>query len=438
MDIQTPVIDPVSHHVSDSKAILGDSWVPEELKVALANQTKDQQPIDKGTPQDPPPQDPPTDDEIQQTVGDDKVEDEIDINPENIDKLLAGDLEAIKKGKKTTAAPEEETFPWHDTEEYKELIKHAKYAGFDQKKIDKLIQEASDKKILDKAEYIKGLEKSKEDLARDTELTKTEVARLKQVERAAYFDTLPETQEKFTKPMSSAIVEMKKILDMEGAPVKVSQLLDAKDRASFVNLIKDIPFTEEDTTRITNIWRSYRALDTEYSTAKLEAQNNLTKFLGTSLPNETVTTVFRNSLGDLLKEADPQYNYIREAVTKDITKYPEVSEIIGRAHANFSNLIKAFGNPKDVIHNPAWLGTMNKFFVESAHHRNMAGKVPDLQAKLAKAEEQLTKVVVKYRDLAKSAKGINGSGPGLRNSSSNPSTRSANDDLEEFKKVLAS
>jgi hypothetical protein len=72
----------------------------------------------------------------------------LSLDPDSIDKLLAGELDAVtKKSKLKSKSGEEDSDDkptWHEDEEYAELLEKVNYTGVSQKELDKIIQKAAD------------------------------------------------------------------------------------------------------------------------------------------------------------------------------------------------------------------------------------------------------------------------------------------------------
>lgn len=412
-----------------------DDLIPEELRAAV-------QKVESGKSQIPnKPLKAPvreTNEDIQDDIpplhmeGDDEDINIDDLDDESLTKFLDGDTSVLKKAKKEEDV---DTPIWHDYEGYQELVKKASYAGVTQDELDKIIEQSSDKKIIDNSKYLKDLETKNEEYARKLESQQKEYERLKNIERQAKFDSLPETKEKYGIPMTKDIQEMKKILDMEGAQVPLTNILNAKDKAEFTNMVKDVNFDDEDLLRLTNHWRSYRETLFRYNSAKESAQKNLGEHLKTSLNKEDVDNVLRNGLVDVLK-SDEKYAYIKEAINEGLDKHEDVSRVIAVGKANFENLVKAMENPSDFIHNSEWLTGLAKFAFDTAHNKHIEEKYKSLQSTLSDRNQKLEKVLKAYKKLKQSGSGISGLKSGLGLAAKKAEKDSTKDDAEEFKALL--
>lgn len=363
---------------------------------------------------------------------DKKPVEDIDLSPENIENLLEGKLDQVK----STKSDDEEVKPfWHEDKNYQELLAKVRYSGFSPEKIDKLIQEAADKKVLEQGKYVQGVETELEQIKSSNSLLTSEVERLKTVERYAAFDSLPETLEKYGKPLNEAALNMKKLLDLEGAPGLVQNLILAKDRVQFTELIKDIDFDDATLTQLTNYWRTYKDLEFKYVQDKSSAKENLTKHLQSNIPEETAYKILKTSLMDVLKQ-DKRYGYIQKGIQEGIKDNEEVQNVLAMHKLNFFNLVKAVSNPLDHSNNSQWLDKLAKFTLDAAHNANIESKYHKVQESMQAQTELLKKVVGAYKKLMESAKGITGTKGVSKVNGATSKASSEEDILKEFNDFL--
>jgi len=334
-------------------------------------------------------------------------DEDLDLSPEAIDKLIKGDTEAIVK-----KAVEEDAPFWKEDAKYKSVTQRLSKLGMKTQDIDELIQSVTDKNVVDTSKLVKGLETRAQKAENDAEHYKSEISRLRQIERGAYFDGLEEVREKYGVPMTQAIQEIHSVLKREGISVSVQKLLEADNKTAMISLLDGASLEDTDLSRITNQWRSYKEVEQSYIAAKAEAQKNLKEGISTKIAPETVESILKVSLKDFMG-ADPKYKYINEAISDDISKHPEVSDLLGVAKANFQNLVQAISNPSETIHNQKYLATLAKYVFDSAHNRLYEKKYRVLESDHSKAIDSMKKLVRQYKKLADSAKGITGARSGV-------------------------
>jgi hypothetical protein len=363
-------------------------------------------------------------------------DDELDLSPEAIQKLIKGDPDAIKKPKAAAAQADSKPF-WHEDEEYKELVSELEDYGVDPEAIDKLIRKVSDKSVVDNGKLLTGLETKLAEKERLTEEQKLQINRLQQIERALMFDESDETKEKYLSPMKSASTEIRNILSREGVNIPVTQLLTAPDRTAMINLLKDAKLEDGDLSRIANQWRNYKDLEMGYFTARDLAAKDLKKAITVSISPEVTTNILKNTLSDFAV-SDPRFDYINTAIKEGLAEHPEVNNIVARARNNFQAIVDAMSNPTQFAHNQKWLGNLAKFFFESAHHKHIEDKYYDLDKKYKATEKSLRELAVNYQKLAGSARGITGKAAGVGKLNASSRKRSSDDqaDVEQFEALL--
>lgn len=369
----------------------------------------------------------------EEPIEDDKDED-IDLSDESINKFLEGDIDAVSKKASKKDLDEEESFPWYENEHYKKLLQKASYAGVSQKELDQIIQDASDTKVINNSKYIQGLESKTNEYTAKLDRQEKEIQRLRQIEKGHMFDSLPETQEKFTKPIQADISNMRKILDMEGVPSYLPKLLNAANKAEFTEILRDSELADSDLTRLTNYWRSYRENVFNYNNAKQEALKTGQGLLKHNIDDSQAETLLKNNIIDFLK-SDKKYKYIEEGIQKGVQNNQEVSDFLATARNNFVALTKALANPTDFVHDDKQMNALARYVLESAHNMNIEKKYYDAQERLKNSEEKLLKVVKAYKKLAKSGNGISESRRGVyvaKNTDKSNDTK----ELDAFKAFL--
>lgn len=324
-----------------------------------------------------------------------------DVNIDNIDELIEGKVTA-KATEDTEEVPD-----WHETDDYKNLVKKVGFVnGIKNEDFDKVIKSVVDKKIIESETYKNGLEEKLTKAKQTEDSLKEEIERLKSIEKDAFFDNLPETTEKYAKPMNDAATQMKQLLDINGVNVDINKILLSKNLTEFNNLLKNENLDDEDSTKIKNLWRNYRDSFVQYDAAKIDARNNLKKHMSSDIPIDTVKKIMGNTIAEAMKK-DPRFEYIKNGISQD--EYPEeVTKVISRANQNFANITQALSNPHDSSRNGAWLNSLAAFTLDASHNANEAAKVPEITKQLESKVNDLKKLAVAYTKLMQSAKGING------------------------------
>lgn len=360
-------------------------------------------------------------------------DEDFDYSPEAIDKLLKGDVTAIEK-KHKQPEEEKEVPPWHDNPKYKELATKAKQYGFSQQELDEIIENVSDAKVIANSTLVEGLREKAEEYEKAQRLTKSEIARLRKVESAAHFDSLDSTQKEFFTPMRELSGKIRNILDLEGSPVSVQDVLQAKDRTTLIEIMKSSDLSDEDMTNLGNYWRGYRELSQKYNETRGEAQRDLKKFLGGRLEDEDIKERLRDTLGDFVK-SDPMYNYIKEGIMNPSEMPQNVSNVLATALANFKGIVK--GLSPDLAHDSKYISDLGKYVLQSAHTYHLQAEHAEVLDERDTLKNQVRDLTRAYYQLAKSGKGIIGKG-GSSNFLSNGNTKGSDSDKKEkLKKMTA-
>lgn len=366
-------------------------------------------------------------------IGEDE---ELDLSATNIDKLISeGDVEAIRK--KTEG--DTDTPFWHDEEEYKSFLEEYHYVDLDITKLDTIIKSAAEKASVENKKYTDGLQQQIEDYKGKVQAAEAEKERLKTIERAAYFDNLPETVDKYSKPMNTAVSEITRILQTEGVNVTNTRLLAAKDRTELTKLLENSDIPDEINTQLVNHWRNYKQLQFEYLTDKKSSMENMANSLNTTITPEVSDNVLKTSLVKLLR-ADTKYGYIDEAIKDGLDPNSDVAEVISKAKGNFLGILDAVANPTEYSRNTDWLENLSTFFLRAAHNENIEPKYNSLRSELQEKEASLKKVVNAYLELRNSARGISGATGGAYKVTPRTKATAAKEDkavIEELEGILS-
>lgn len=416
-----------------------DELIPKELRDAVNNPEKKTEKTVKTQAPEPNndddksvDDDTSTDDGADDGASKEDDDDELDLSSDNIDKLIDGDNDAVNK------KPVQDTKPhWHEDPTYKELTTKFKFSNITPEKIDKLILDAIDKKVLTDSEERNTLNIEVEQLKSSDALKSAEIDRLKNIERTAFFDRMPETNETYFKPMVQLETSMKAVLDMEGTSVSLQQILAAKNKAEFTETIKDIDFDDATLQKMTNYWRGYKELQFKYLEDKKTAQTNLRQHLSFNIPDDAANKLFSTSILDF-SQADERYSYIKKAINEGLQGHEHVGKILHAAKSNFLQIIRAISNPVDYSKNVKFLDSIAKFTLDAAHSAHIEDQHKSLQEQNKILQTNLVKVVNAYRKLKGSAEGITGKkGPLVRTNKENGHDRASKKDLEEFQNLLS-
>lgn len=403
-----------------------DSLIPEELKAAVDKEELELVDEDEPVESD--------DNELEVAAPSGSfIEDEypvdadLDLSLDNIDRLMDGDLDALKK---TNAVEDEVDVPvWHDAADYKDLVEKVAYNGMDQAQLDEVIRNASDKRVLDSGKYTQGLQAKLKKLEESQGLYDSEIARLRQIERSAHFDSSSEVKSKYIDPLRGIQSAVSDVIDTEGLPVTANDILTAQNRIALNELVS--PYGLEDSTvnKIVSQWSSYRQLHRDYGIEKSSAQKDLHKHLGTNISEDMSNKILNNTLVSFMG-GDDKHSYIKEAIMSDnINEHPEVVDVVNRAKGSFTSFINALAAPSEYVNNQQWLNEFAEYTFETSHNKHIADKFYAEKETHDRTKDTLNKVVKEYRKLAASAKGISGNtGPSRMNGHSTTTSSKANKD----------
>jgi hypothetical protein len=363
---------------------------------------------------------------------DEEDDDDLDMSPEAVDRLIEGDPDALRKKK---AEPIEDEPFWHNNEDYAELVKTASYAGFDQQALDKVIQAASDSKVIETGNYVNGLKTKLGEYENSHNMLVEELKRLKNIEKSAYFDNSEEAKTRYTIPLKETESDLKELLEYEGSELEPTEVFSASNRAALNSILADHDLEDASRLKIVNAWKSHRELTSQREEDRKLAKEDLSKSLSTGLPEDVAFKVLQNSLTEFMESA-PEYDYIKRGVLDGLNNNPKAAGVVKLAKSNFLNLVKAFGNPGDYVHNNQWRSGLAKFMFDAAHNRTMAQEYTQQQSTYRDMQERFVKLAKKHKQLLKSGKGITGA-KGSARAESSKSGKIAKDDAEEFKNLLS-
>lgn len=379
-----------------------DDLIPPELRKAFEEHgTHTDVPANTANPTLPPEDE--THRSISQQQPVDEDSDDVDISPDSIERILKGDF--------SPAEPQEVEKPfWAEDEDYIDVSAQLSNYGLKPDAIDGLLKKVADRYTVDNGTLVRGLEEQLSETKKVLENTQAAQQRLLDLERGVLFDELQETKVKYGAPLVEAANDIQAVLTREGAKVSVNQILGAKNKTEVLNLIEGSNLSEKDVVRVMEQWRSYKDTETAYYADKKEAKEKGIGAVTARISDETVGTIFKNGLRSLIKSKD-DYSYINTAIQQGIDKpeHADVGSLIGLGKTNAFSFIKALQNPTEHLHSQEWMEGLVKYTLDSAHNKHIASQVPTLKSKNTELETTLKKVVVEYKKLAASAKGLNGS-----------------------------
>ena len=343
-----------------------------------------------------------------------------------------------------TATTDDQEAPpfWAENQHYKDLQNHLNYNGTPLSLLEKFARDIADKSTIDNGKLVTGLENEKRSMSAKIADYENEIIRLREVEREAVFDLLPETEEQFSKPMQTSAETIKNILDIEGSPQSLSKILQAKNKTELNQVLRDVDLDTQQLANVTTQWRLFQETKKSLDDARGEAKQNLKGKLSLEIPPERATDIMRKTLIDLMT-TDEKFKYIQTGINEGIENHEEVGQVLSTAQSNFSAMLSAITDPHSVVRNPAKLKQIATYVVKAAHNNYYANKVPDLQSKLTQTEEKFRKVAEAYVSLKKAAGGkVGNSGlPITGRANGNGTTHSpakveADKDAENYAKFL--
>lgn len=393
-----------------------DDLIPPELKKLMEDSPSSKEIIKDE-------EDPPVVTESNQ----DKDDTPVDISSEAIDRLLKGEPDPVVEPEKPF---------WHDDEEYIDFSGQLESYGLKKELLDSIVKKVSDKYVVDNSKLLQGLEEKLKESTTKVETLESEQKRLRDMERGLLFDELPEVKTKYGAPMIDAVTDIQTVLEREGASVSVAQILRAKNKSEVLTLIEGAQLPDKDVIRVVEQWRSYKDTELAYSSAKAEAREKGIGAVTSKISEDTIDTVFKNSLSSLIKQ--DEYSYINKAIREGVDKHQDVGNLIGLGKTNTAAFIKALQNPTEYLHSREWLEGLAKYTLDAAHNKHLASQLPAMQAIIKDQKASLEKVVREYRRLAEAAKGIsNGSTPGFVKSNSKQSSKDSSltpEEVDRFSK----
>lgn len=332
--------------------------------------------------------------------------------PEQDEDILGveDDIDEILGLKKTEDTSEKEEKPfWTELEAYKPLAEGLRFSGLKDDSLNTFVKEVVDKAVIDNSKYKQSLESKLNKYESELLIKDKEIGRLKNIEKSAFFDGLPETQEKFIKPMTSDLTEIQKILQYEGIDINPAKIVTTANKAELAKLFKDTTITDDDFNNIISHWRSYRDTLYHYNNEKGQAQKDLSKSLKTDIADDVISSIVKEVVEDVTTN-DEEYSYIKEALMEGADKHEDVAEIIANSHNNFYKLVKALGNPTDFARDPNWLRALAIHELQHSHRKAMTNKYYNLKKEYDIQKEKLVKVAKAFKKIKGAGSGISGKG----------------------------
>lgn len=296
---------------------------------------------------------------------------------------------------------------WMEDDNYQQLERYMSHHGLPTEMLQKFAQDLADRGTIDNGKLVGGLETEKKELQEKISEYENEIIRLREVEREAIFETLPDTDEQFARPMQNAADNIKNILDIEGASVPLAKILMAKNKVELNDLLSNIDLDDRNLNAITNQWRMYQETKKNLDTARGQAKQNLKDKLSLNIPRDRATDIMRKSLIDMTT-SDERFKYIQTGIREGFDKHEHVAKVIHTANKNFEALLGAVTDPHSVVRSPKQLKSLADYALRSAHNNYFANQVPELQEKLTRAEDRMRKMAEGYTALKNAAKGKTG------------------------------
>lgn len=305
----------------------------------------------------------------------------------------------------TPSEESQDTAPfWQDNPHYKELVTYLNYNGTPTALLQKFAQDLVDKSTIDNGQLVTGLETKNKELEDRAAQYENEIMRLREVEREAIFETLPDTEENFVKPMQDAATAIKNILDLEGEGLPLSKVLLAKTKPEVSALLKNTNLDQDQENSLLSQWRVYQETKRGLDEARSQAKASLKDKLSLNVKKETISSVFKKGLVDSMT-GDERFKYIQTGINEGLSKHENVARVLHLAQNNFQALMDAITEPHAIVRNTNEMKKLAMFALRTAHNDYHATQLPEVQKKLANAEEKLTKIAKAYSDLKKSATG---------------------------------
>lgn len=408
-----------------------DELIPAEFRSIIEEEEK----LESGASKDEPKPEPePTSNSSIEPVVEDVPD--VDIDKLDIDKLIKG--EDIDEDDQSDSVDDDEEDDessqfWHQDDKFKTIAEKLRTYGESTEELDALLQDVSDRKVLDTSKYTSDLKSRLEEIEKARDFEKAELERLKNIEKLAYFDSAKDTQEKYIVPLRGALDNIKKTLEFQGVGLDVEDLMKAKDRLSFNNILSGYDIDDDAKVTLYNNWKDYIELSSLYTEKRKEASLNLGNYLNTTISDDIKNSVMNTSLTEFV-DSDEKLKYIREGLDKGIENNDEIKAIIANGRENFVNILDVLSDPSTHVHNREFLGKLAKFMWNNAHTNHVANKYYKLQQTYEKRDQDFKKLVKAYKDLAKSAGGIPSiSGGSFPRGESKDSMESAYKEYEDLK-----
>lgn len=300
--------------------------------------------------------------------------------------------------------PEPEKPFWKDHDIYKSIVDKLTYAGVPAAHMDKLLQEVADSKTIENGKLITGLETRVAEKDQLLQEYKDEFIRLKDIERSAFFDSMPETAESFISPMQTARSIMQNIIERESIPVPLDQLLATKNKSEYTRLLESLDIDDVAYNQLTNQWRNYKELQDQYLVASKEAKENLGAKLKLNITPERESQILKNTLQEAVA-TDDQMRYIEHAVVDGLDKHAPVGKLLADYQTHFKSLARALSNPQDYVTSNRWMTSLARFVLKAQHDALQSSQYGMLKADYDKKMHEMQTLVKAYVDLRGEAKG---------------------------------
>lgn len=293
---------------------------------------------------------------------------------------------------------------WMEDPAYKELTQYMNFSGTPLTLLEKLAQSITDKTTIESGTLVRGLETEKTNLAQKVEQYENEIIRLREIEREAIFDSLPETEEQYSRPMAQAATTIKNILDIEGSNIPLNKFLSAPNKTELNKLrnVTDMDDSQWDT--VVKSWRTYHETQKELGNSRAQAKANLRSKLALNVTPERSKDTLRKAIIDLVT-TDDKFKYIKKGIDEGYDKHEHVATILSTAQANFNAMLQAVTEPHSTVHDADKMKKLATFTLKAAHNNYYANQLPQLQTELAETKQKFEQVARAYWNLKQGASG---------------------------------
>lgn len=332
--------------------------------------------------------------------------DSIDLNPDAVRKMLLGQDEELPVREEAPALPF-----WHEDEDFKSLSTTLTKYGVTAEKLNEVIKKVADKTVVDNSKLVDGVRNELTESKKKVEYLEPENKRLRDIERAAIFDDLDETKERFFVPMNELARDVQTVLDRESTGIKAGSVLYAKNKAAFLSAVEKAGLSDADQARLAEQWRDFQSIRNDFDVAKQEAIQTGVLARSLQISPQTVNKVFQTGLRDLF-DMGSEYEYIQRALMDGLDKHPDVSDVISEAGANLEQFVEALKKPQEHLRDRDWLRGFSRFCTKAAHNNKAAAQLSDERRGRREDQALLREALIEVKRLRSAGRGVTGQSSG--------------------------